>query len=43
MFKHARELEFEEAAELRDEIDELRKQGFGPSNKTTVRPELVEG
>ncbi|VAX14609.1 Excinuclease ABC subunit B [hydrothermal vent metagenome] len=33
MFKHARELEFEEAAELRDEIDELRKQGFGLPNR----------
>ncbi|HFD31157.1 MAG TPA: excinuclease ABC subunit UvrB [Gammaproteobacteria bacterium] len=33
MFKHARELEFEEAAELRDEIDQLRKQGFGLPNR----------
>ena len=29
MFKHARELEFEQAAQLRDELEELRKQGFG--------------
>ena len=29
MFKHARNLEFEEAARLRDEIDKLRRTGFG--------------
>ena len=29
MFRHARDLEFEEAAKLRDEIDELRRAGFG--------------
>ena len=33
MFKHARELEFEEAAQLRDEIEALRKQGFGLPDK----------
>jgi excinuclease ABC subunit B len=32
MFQHARELEFEEAAKIRDEIDKLRKQGFGLSD-----------
>ncbi|MBM4217084.1 MAG: excinuclease ABC subunit B, partial [Gammaproteobacteria bacterium] len=29
MFKHARNLEFEEAARLRDEIEVLRRAGFG--------------
>ena len=29
MFKHARNLEFEEAARLRDEIETLRRAGFG--------------
>jgi excinuclease ABC subunit B len=29
MYQHARELEFEEAAKIRDEIEKLRKQGFG--------------
>ena len=29
MHQHARDLEFEEAAQLRDEIDELRRAGFG--------------
>ena len=29
MFQHARDLEFEEAARLRDEIQELRKGGLG--------------
>ncbi|MEM9172282.1 MAG: excinuclease ABC subunit UvrB [Pseudomonadota bacterium] len=32
MFKHARELEFEQAAKVRDEIDQLRQQGFGPQS-----------
>jgi excinuclease ABC subunit B len=32
MYQHARELEFEEAAKIRDEIDKLRKQGFGLSD-----------
>jgi excinuclease ABC subunit B len=32
MFQHARELEFEEAAKIRDEIEKLRKQGFGLSD-----------
>ena len=31
MYKHARELEFEEAAKLRDEINEARRQNFGLS------------
>ena len=31
MYKHARELEFEEAAKIRDEINEARRQGFGLS------------
>ena len=30
MFRHARNLEFEEAARLRDEIAQLRQQAFGP-------------
>jgi len=29
MHQHARDLEFEQAAELRDEIEALRKVGFG--------------
>jgi len=29
MYQHARDLEFEEAARLRDEIEELRRAGFG--------------
>jgi excinuclease ABC subunit B len=29
MYRHARELEFEEAAKLRDEIDSLRRDGLG--------------
>jgi excinuclease ABC subunit B len=29
MYKHARDLEFEEAAKIRDEIDEARRQSFG--------------
>jgi excinuclease ABC subunit B len=29
MLKHARDLEFEEAAKLRDEIQEIRAQAFG--------------
>jgi excinuclease ABC subunit B len=30
MYKHARNLEFEEAARIRDEIERLRHQAFGP-------------
>jgi len=33
MLKHARDLEFEEAAKLRDEIQQLRKLGLGLSDK----------
>ncbi|MDH3400368.1 MAG: excinuclease ABC subunit UvrB [Chromatiales bacterium] len=33
MFKHARDLEFEEAAGLRDEIESLRKMEFGPEGQ----------
>jgi excinuclease ABC subunit B len=29
MFKHARNLEFEEAARLRDQIESLRRAGLG--------------
>ena len=29
MYQHARDLEFEQAARLRDEINELREQGMG--------------
>ena len=33
MYKHARDLEFEEAAKIRDEIAHARQQGFGlPEN-----------
>ncbi|MDH5573439.1 MAG: helicase-related protein, partial [Gammaproteobacteria bacterium] len=32
MYKHARDLEFEEAAQLRNQIEELRKQEFGFTN-----------
>ena len=31
MYKHARDLEFEEAAKIRDEINEARRQSFGLS------------
>jgi excinuclease ABC subunit B len=31
MYRHARNLEFEEAARLRDEIEQLRQQAFGPA------------
>ena len=30
MYKHARNLEFEEAARIRDQIERLRQQAFGP-------------
>ena len=33
MYRHARELEFEEAARLRDEIDEVRRLGLGLTDK----------
>jgi len=33
MLKHARDLEFEEAARLRDEIQNMRKLGLGVSDK----------
>ena len=33
MLKHARDLEFEEAANLRDQIQEMRKQGLGLSDR----------
>ena len=33
MFKHARDLEFEEAARLRDEIERLRKMELGPEGQ----------
>jgi excinuclease ABC subunit B len=33
MFKHARDLEFEEAARLRDEIESLRKMELGPEGQ----------
>ena len=29
MYRHARNLEFEEAARIRDEIERLRQQAFG--------------
>jgi len=33
MFRHARELEFEEAARLRDEIEQIRKMELGPEGQ----------
>jgi excinuclease ABC subunit B len=33
MLKHARDLEFEEAAKLRDEIRRLRDEGLGLSDR----------
>jgi len=30
MYRHARNLEFEDAARIRDEIERLRGQAFGP-------------
>ena len=33
MLKHARDLEFEEAAKLRDDIRKMRELGFGISDK----------
>ena len=35
MHKHARDLEFEEAAQMRDEINEVRRKGFGFSQNLT--------
>jgi excinuclease ABC subunit B len=35
MLKHARELEFEEAAALRDEISQLQQQALGLSDAKT--------
>ena len=35
MYKHARELEFEEAAGIRDQIDEMRRVGLGFSDART--------
>jgi excinuclease ABC subunit B len=32
MYKHARDLDFEEAAKVRDEIDEIRRFGLGFSD-----------
>jgi excinuclease ABC subunit B len=32
MYKHARDLEFEEAAKIRDEINEMRRVGLGFSD-----------
>ena len=29
MYKHARDLEFEEAAQIRDRIDQMRRMGLG--------------
>jgi excinuclease ABC subunit B len=33
MYRHARNLEFEAAARLRDEIEQLRQQAFGASGQ----------
>jgi len=35
MYRHARNLEFEEAARIRDEIERLRGQTFGPLGSLT--------
>jgi excinuclease ABC subunit B len=35
MYQHARDLEFEEAAKLRDEISDLRQRGFGLPERAT--------
>jgi excinuclease ABC subunit B len=35
MHKHARDLEFEEAAQMRDEINEVRRKGLGFSQNLT--------
>ena len=32
MYRHARDLEFEEAARLRDEVGEVRRRVFGESD-----------
>jgi excinuclease ABC subunit B len=36
MYAHARNLEFEQAAKLRDEINEIREMAFGPGLKATA-------
>jgi excinuclease ABC subunit B len=41
MYRHARDLEFEAAAKLRDEIAELRQRGFDLPERN--RPRLAEG
>jgi excinuclease ABC subunit B len=41
MYRHARDLEFEAAAKLRDEIAELRQRGFDLPERN--RPRLVGG
>ena len=33
MYKHARNLEFEQAAQLRDQIEKLRQQAFGVAGR----------
>jgi excinuclease ABC subunit B len=37
MYRHARNLEFEEAARIRDEIERLRGQAFGPTSSYGLR------
>jgi excinuclease ABC subunit B len=37
MYRHARNLEFEEAARIRDEIERLRGQAFGPTSTYGLR------
>ena len=34
MYRHARDLEFEEAARLRDEIEQIRSEGLGMPGKS---------
>ena len=38
MYEHARDLEFEQAARLRDEINELRGQGLGFPKRAEEEP-----
>jgi excinuclease ABC subunit B len=38
MYGHARDLEFEQAARLRDEINELRGQGLGFPKRAEEEP-----
>ena len=41
MYQHARDLEFEQAARLRDEINELRGQGLGFPKRAEEEPRIA--